>query len=104
MPADQFDLNGQLRGHVTVTPEEHSDDRKLRLKNEERSAWIEDCKGVAVFATLLILLVGIVGLSSYEGFFDAAASPDTRRWAQTVLSSVVTGAISFVVGRKIGGK
>jgi len=102
MPADKIDLSGSLQGQVSVKPEEHPDERTARLRAEQRGALIEDCKGVAVFVVLLAGIVAIGVLSGYEAFFDAAASPDTQRWSQTILAAVVTGAISFVVGRKIG--
>lgn len=102
MATDQLDIGGSLRGQVSVTPEEHPEDRAARLGKEKRAACIEDCKGVAVFTVLLLGIVGIAILSAYEGFLDAAASSDTKRWAQTVLSTVLAGSISFVIGRKVG--
>jgi len=102
MSPDKIDLSGSLKGQVSVKPEEHPDERGARLRAERRAALIEDCKGVAVFAVLLVGIVAIGVLSAYEGFFDASAPPDARRWAQTVLAALMTGAVSFVVGRKIG--
>ena len=55
-----------------------------------------------MFATLLLGIIGIALLSAYEGFLDANVSPDTKRWAQTVLSTVLASSISYVVGRKVG--
>lgn len=104
MPTDQLDLKGSLNGQVTVTPEEHPDDRALRLENERRTAQIQAWQGVAVFATLLLLLIAITVISAYKGLFDAGASAETQRWAQTILSAVVAGTVSFFVGRKIGSK
>jgi hypothetical protein len=102
MTDTQIDLSGSLKGQVSVTPEEHPDERANRLLAERRSALIEDCKGIAVFAVLLLGIVGIAVLAAYETFFDAIASADTRRWSQTVLSAVVAGGVSFVIGRKVG--
>ena len=102
MPTDQLDIGGSLKGQVTVTPEEHPENRAARLNNENRAARIEDWKGVAVFITLLLGIVGIALLSAYEGFLDTNAAPDTKRWAQTVLSAVLASSISYVVGRKVG--
>jgi hypothetical protein len=102
MSPDQIDLSGSLQGQVSVKPEEHPEDRTARIRAEQRSALIEDCKGVAVFVVLLVGIVAIAILSAYEGFFDATASPDTRRWSQTILAALMTGAVSFVVGRKVG--
>jgi hypothetical protein len=72
-----------------------------RLGSEQRSALIEDYKGIAVFIVLLVGIVAIAALSAYEGFFDASASVDTKRWSQTILSALMTGGVSFVAGRKI---
>jgi hypothetical protein len=102
MSSEQIDLAPLLRGQVSVKPEEHPEERTARLRAEHRSALIEDCKGIAVFAVLLAGMIGIGGISAYEGFFDAAATADTKRWSQTILSALMTGSVSFVVGRKIG--
>jgi hypothetical protein len=102
MSPDQIDLSGSLKGQVSVKPEEHPEERTARLRAEQRGALIEDCKGVAVFVVLLAGVAALGVLSAYEGLFDAGASTDTRRWSQTVLSALMTGAISFVVGRKVG--
>jgi hypothetical protein len=104
MPADRLDLSASLAGQVSVKPEEHPDERSARLRTEARQALIEDCKGVAVFVVLLLAVIAVGAIAAYEGLWDAGASPDTRRWSQTVLSALVTGGISFVVGRKIGGR
>jgi len=101
MSSDKIELIGSLKGQVSVKPEEHPEERLARLRSEQRGAAIEDYKGVAVFTVLLLGITGVGMLSAYEGFFDATASADTRRWSQTVLSSLMTGAVSFVVGRKI---
>jgi len=99
---NQLDLSGSLQGQVSITPDEHPDDRAARIRKEDRAAFIEDCKGVAVFGALLVSIIIVGMISAYEAIFDANASADTRRWAQTVLSSLVTGSVSFVIGRKVG--
>jgi hypothetical protein len=99
---DKIDLSGSLKGQVSVRPEEHPDERAARLRSEQRSALIEDCKGVATFVVLLVGMAGIGAFSAYKGFFDVTASADTVRWSQTVISALMTGAVSFVVGRKVG--
>jgi hypothetical protein len=104
-------LGGQLE--FSLKPEEHPDNRAARLKLEfeeqaakrrleGRTALIEDYKGVAVFVVILVSILALGILCAYEGIFDPNASTDTKRWAQTVLSAVVSGGLSFVVGRKVG--
>jgi hypothetical protein len=102
MPPDQIDMSASTKGRISVQPEEHPEERIARFKAEERTARIEDYKGAAVFVILLAGLVAVGILSAYEGFFDPAAPLDTRRWAQTMLASLMAGAVSFVVGRKVG--
>jgi hypothetical protein len=99
--AEQLDLSGSLRGEVSLKPEEHVDDRAARIRNEARAALIEDCKGVAVFVGTLLGLGAVACVAGYKGVFDPAANPETQRWAQAVLTAVVSGSISFVLGRKV---
>ena len=102
--AAPLNISGNLQGLVTFTPEEHPDDRATRLKTEARRDLIQDWKDGALFGVLLTGVVAVGMIAGYVGFWDAAASSDTKRWGQTVLSVVVTGGISFIAGRKIGGK
>lgn len=104
MPADQLDLTNLLKGQLSVTPEEHPDDRAARLEREKRDARLESYKGVATFCALLGSLISVAAVCVYVSVFDPNASADSKRWAQTVLSSLATGAASFVAGRKIGSK
>ena len=65
MPADKLDIGAVVNaGQLTVTPEEHPDDRAARLRKEERASFIEECKGVAVFGVILCGLVGLAVLSA----------------------------------------
>lgn len=100
--ADQLDLQSVLRGQVSVKPEEHDQDRAARIRREDRAALIEDCKGVVVFVCVLLVIGAIAALSVFKGFFDPSATAETQRWAQAILTAVVSGSISFVVGRKVG--
>ena len=104
MPTDRLDLSGSLAGQVSVRPEEHPDERAARLKAEARQSLIEDCKGVAVFVVLLMTVIAVGLVAAYEGLLDASASPDSKRWGQTILTVLASGGISFVIGRKVGGK
>jgi len=112
---DKLSLGPRLGGQVkfSLEPEEHPDNRAARItleseeqaakrRLESRAALIEDYKGVAVFVVILVSVVALGILCAYEGIFDPNASTDTKRWAQTVLSAVVSGGLSFVVGRKVG--
>ncbi len=99
-----LDITGSLRGQVSVTPEEHPDELALRIATAHRQSVIEDWKGIIVFAVLLLSILLIGFLAAYVGVFEQNVQPDTRKWAQTVLTIVVSGGVSFVVGRKTAGK
>lgn len=104
MANDRLNIRGDLQGQVSLTPEEHPDDRAARLKTEARRDVIHDCKEMVIFAVLMAAIVAVGVIAAYEGVWDTTASPDTKRWGQTILSAVVAGGISFVAGRKIGSK
>jgi hypothetical protein len=99
MPVDTNDLTGRFSGQVSVKPEEHPEDRAARIKIEHRRNMIADFQDVAIFATLLLGIILVGGAAAYEGVMDGAASADTKSWGQTVLSAILTGGISFAVGR-----
>ena len=102
--AKALNIQGEFQGQVSLTPEENLADRTARLKTEARRDLIHDCKDGIVFAVLLAAIVTVGVIAAYEGFWDVNANPETKRWGQTILSAVMTGGISFVVGRKIGSK
>ena len=90
------------RGEVKLSPEEHPDEMAVRLRNESRSKLLEDIKGTVVFAVFLvgIIAVGIICVMLIA--LDESASPETKRWAQTLLAGLVTGSASFILGRAVG--
>ena len=100
MAPSQLDITGSFAGEVSVKPEEHPAERAARLRSEQRQALLEDIKNTVLFACFLGAVLILGGLSAYEGIFDAGASTDTKRWAQTILSSLMAGAVAFVIGRK----
>ncbi len=99
MAVEPNDLSGRFTGQVSVKPEEHPEDRAARIKTEYRQALIADIQNVAVFITLVLAIILVGCVAGYEGVLDSSASADTKRWGQTVLSAILAGGISFVVGR-----
>jgi hypothetical protein len=92
MSPDKIDLSGSLKGQVSVKPEEHPEDRTAPLRAERRGALIEDYKGIAVFAVLLVGMVAIGILSACEGFFDGHCVAGYQgRWSQTILAALMSG-------------
>jgi hypothetical protein len=98
------DLSGRFNGLVSVKPEEHPEDRAARIRMEHRQNLIADAQNIAIFITLLIGIIIVACVAGYEGVIDRNASADTKRWGQTVLSAILSGGISFVVGRNSRSK
>lgn len=101
--SNNFDLNSLLKkGTVEIgRPDESAEELAARLRIEGRKAAIEDFKGAALFVTLLVGIVAVALLCVYLIVFDQTASAESKRWAQTVLTGIVTGAVSFLVGRAL---
>ncbi len=91
MQRQQIDISGTLAGQISVTPPEAPEDAALRRRKD----W-------TVFVVVIGAIILIAMLAAYEGFFDGAASAATQQWGRTLLSSLFTGGISFVVGQKLG--
>ncbi|MFD2182636.1 hypothetical protein [Rhodoplanes azumiensis] len=87
------------RASITIAPEEATDERAVRLRKEDREHRLEQIKGMIVFVVIVGALLGIGGLCAYEAVFDGSASADTKRWAQTTLSALFAGSVSFVLGQ-----
>jgi hypothetical protein len=100
MSGDHIDLNAAIRqNEVSIVPPEHPDDRALRLKMSDRASWIDDIQRLTTFFVLLIGLAVLASAAAYEAILNNNAAPDTKHWCETVLSAVVSGGISFVLGR-----
>jgi hypothetical protein len=100
-----LDLNVMFeRASVQVEPTETDDERAARLRREGAEARYEIVKGYVVFFLVVLALIAVGVLCAYESFFDATASADTRRWAQTTLSALFAGSVSFVLGQATAKK
>ncbi len=97
-PAINFDPIFQ-KSEVTIVPPEHPDDRAARLAISRRSKSIDDCKGIALFVVVLIGVFSVGAICMYLIVFDGSASDETRRWAQTMLAAILTGSVSYLLGR-----
>lgn len=102
---DEIDLRAILAvSDVTLEPSERDDERANRLAAEKRGKLHEDIKGMVIFFVVLIILAAIAGLCAYTIFFDKAAAPDAQKWAQTALTALLSGGVSFLFGRALAAK
>jgi len=100
---ESLDVNDIFkRGEIKVSPEEYPEERAIRLRNEARSKLLEDIKGMVLFVVLLASLLAVSAVCLKLIAFDDSASPETKRWAQTLLAGLITGSISFLLGRAVG--
>ena len=90
------------RADVTLTREEHPEERAARLKQENWAVIIANGKDIAIFAALYLFLIGMVAICIYFILFASAVPPETQRWSQSLLAAILSGTVSFIVGRKIG--
>lgn len=102
MPQDQIDINGILgkRASISIDPEETAEEHSARIKREGREASFELVKGYVLFFALVIVLILLGLLCAYEAVFDPTASAETKRMAWTMLSSLFTGTVTFVLGQR----
>ncbi len=101
---NRIDVGALKLGSVTIVPEEHADDRSERHKAQRRQALLTDIKDFITFCVILIALIAIGGFSAYKGVLSPDSDPATQRWCQSVLTVIVTGGVSFVLGRNSKGK
>ncbi|WP_407524711.1 hypothetical protein [Methylobacterium oryzisoli] len=84
---------------IRIEPRENPDDRAERLRRERADSRFDLAKRYVALAMFCIGLTAVTGLCVYVALFDPSASADTRRWAQLVVSSVLTGGLSFMLGQ-----
>lgn len=103
--ADQVNIADLIgRGELAIKQPEHQDERRARLIEENRKNLLDICKEIVIFAIFTVVVLVTGSLCIYKIFFDTLATEEVRRWSQTLLTSLIAGAASFVAGRKIGSK
>jgi hypothetical protein len=90
--------NSQGIAGFEIKPTEHAEDRASRIKRQEADATFRRIKELVFFAVCLLLVVGIF-LVAAKLVSDPKASPDDKKWATAVLSSIVTSTIAFLAGK-----
>lgn len=82
---------------------EEADERAVRLGSTRRARWLADIKAAMLFVVVLAGIVAIALVCARIVFLDPNAPAEARRWAETVLTALVSGGLSYLVGRAIGG-
>jgi hypothetical protein len=102
VPQDQIDLNAILskRASISIDPEETPEEHTARLRRENGEATFELVKAYVLFFTIVGVLLLLGAICIYEAVIDPNANIETKRVAWTLLSSLFTGSVSFVLGQK----
>jgi len=97
-----LDLEPLVRKGTLEIGAEHDAERTARLRREERSHLYAEVKAAFLLVAVLTGLAAIAGACLWLGGFAAGVDAETRRWSQTVLVAVVSGSVSFLLGRATG--
>lgn len=92
------------RATVTIAAAETEAEIAHRLELEKDAARHDHLKSMILFFVIVLSVLSVGLLCVYEIVLDVAASQDTRRWAQTTLSSLFAGSISFLLGQSTARK
>lgn len=93
-----LDKELSTRAKVEISPEEHPDERSARLATEARDATFNIVRRYVTLLAVVLMGGCVFGVAVYEAALDPSATAETKRWAQTVLSSIFTGFVGYIVG------
>jgi hypothetical protein len=103
-PPIDFAPLAKVKGYSTrvlFEKEEEADDRAARIARETADAFHARWQGTATFAAVLI---GVAAVTMVCGILAVreGGSPDDRKWAMTILGSIVSAGVGFLTGRNQG--
>jgi hypothetical protein len=96
---EKLDLEQLARaGKFTVTSVEHDEERSSRIHRENLAHYLALAKEAA--AATLGAVVALTALwVCFKTMLNPGASPQHVEWARTLSTMLVSGAVSFLVGR-----
>lgn len=92
------DLANRQDHQLTITPREDPAERGARLRIEEANAAHQRRKELTLYVATLV----VVGLALGVCFFVMVSermTVDDRKWAQLLLTAIVTGFVGYVTGK-----
>lgn len=81
---------------------EKPDERKHRLQMERWKTMLDLTRHSILYIAALVLAC-IVGAVCVNIVLNAAATPDDRKWATAILTSITTALVGFLVGQGLTG-
>lgn len=101
MPIDLNQLAQDEKYAVQVAPNEHPDDRAARLAREREDAQLARRKEFWAFLAVMFGLTGIAAICFAFVLGVGQPSADDKKWAFGVLTSMVTGGIGVLTGKRL---
>jgi hypothetical protein len=86
--------------HVTFEPKETTSELKSRLVREEADAVLKRTKDLILFRAVIVI-VSVVAAACLIASFLPIVPEDTRKSAFSLLTVIVTAAVSFMVGKSV---
>ena len=103
MPSDPAGLNrldlGKLKGYsLEVKSLDLPEILASKLRQEEADASYQRRKDLMLFLFAVLGVASVAGLCAFV-VVRQASTPDDKKWATTVLFSIVTAAVGFLAGK-----
>lgn len=80
-----------------IRREEHAEERASRLRQREEDAKHARRKDLIVLVAILVGVAAVMGLCGWTAVMGA--SPDDKKWATAVLTSMVTAGLGYLSGK-----
>ncbi len=95
-----IDLNQIPEGYkVEIASTETSEERASRLRREEAEAAHQRWKSTGLFVVGLVCALTVGGLCLWAAL-DQSFPADTRTWASSLVTSMITGIVGYLWGKQ----
>lgn len=95
---DEILKNPDLLEQIKFSRAETKEDRDARIERERLDHWDRRVKGRILFGLVILMVLIVVGYCLYT-LTNANASLDDRKWAQTIVGSIITAFIGYLIGK-----
>lgn len=91
--------NADQLAKLVIERPESVEERAVRLREQNTKTTLSFIKESVVF---VLVVIGIVLVVAYclSIMQNPAASPDEKKWEQTIIASAVTAGIGYLLGRR----
>jgi hypothetical protein len=101
-PSSQFDLSKPPKGFkVKIESHELPAELVSRLWKEKGDAWVQWGKEAILFLAA-IAGVGFIVVACFRIATNPGGSPEDKKWATSILASIVSGVVGYLIRGKSG--